>query len=84
MGLRYTMMPTGGGAPPGYGQTIDPAAPDQGPKQPAYSRGAANFQTSERLRRFQGCVQEAMTGEGGNRMQIRERFASAASTCGGR
>lgn len=85
MGLRYTAMPSGGNAPPGYGQIIDPSAPgddtDSELKQPAYSRGAANFQTSERLREFQGCVQGEMVGESGSRDDIRSSFASAASTC---
>ncbi len=80
MGLRYTAMPTGGGSPPGYGQMVRVTRGEM--KQPNYSRGAANWQTSDRLREFQQCVANDVSGTSpGNRRQARDNFRNAAKGC---
>jgi hypothetical protein len=57
-----------------------PVDPDG--SQPTYIRSARTIQTSSRLREFQTCVADEMEGQTyGSRGDVRDAFASAASSC---
>ncbi len=52
----------------------------------AYIRSKTNLVVSDRLAKFHNCVGNAMTGQGGDKAALREKFANAARQCahGGR
>lgn len=77
MGTRYTIE---GNVP--KGQVVNPSSPKNGGiKQPRYTRGSANHQTSKRLKQYQSCIAEKMSGQSGSRSDIREAFRQAANSC---
>jgi len=71
MGTRYTMD----GAVP-KGQSVNPDG-----SQSRYTRGAANNQTSSKLKSYQQCVAKEMNDAGGSRADVRDSFEEAADKC---
>lgn len=71
MGTRYSIK---GNVP--KGQVVEPTG-----GQPRYTRGSAAYQTSKRLKSFQQCIAEKMSGKSGSRSDIRSAFESAAKSC---
>ena len=58
-----------------------PTKPDSF-KQPAYIRSKHAIQTSQRLKEFQSCVQEKLSGtHPGTQKAVREALARAAQEC---
>lgn len=51
--------------------------------QPAYVRSKRSIQTSAKLKRFQSCVGNEMSGQKGDRAAIRAAFTKAAKKCKG-
>lgn len=53
--------------------------------QSAYVRSRRSIQTSPRLKRFQSCIGDMMSGKKyGSRADVHEAFSSAAKSCRGK
>lgn len=53
--------------------------------QPAYVRSKRSIQTAPRLKRFQACISDMMSGKKyGSRADVHDAFSSAAKSCRGK